>query len=161
MKVYRVTHGKYANDISGIGASLFPGRWNPKGVPLLYTGTSASIAMLEFLVNAELALLNNIKLLTIEIPDDSISTIHLNALPEYWNVFPFPNELQQVTSAWLQNKTNLATSIPSALLSMEKNMLINPQHPRFKEVKIVAVDNLDSINRFRTTKEKLTGLGNY
>ena len=37
MKLYRLTKAVYSNDLSGKGAEIAGGRWNSKGIALLYT----------------------------------------------------------------------------------------------------------------------------
>ena len=53
MIVYRITNSLYSNDITGTGAKLMGGRWNSKGVPLLYVSEHISLAVLEMLVNTK------------------------------------------------------------------------------------------------------------
>ena len=51
MVVWRITARKFADTaFNGVGASLFGGRWNPKGTPLVYCTGSASLAAWEFFV---------------------------------------------------------------------------------------------------------------
>ncbi|MDO1502618.1 RES family NAD+ phosphorylase [Winogradskyella maritima] len=44
MIVYRLGKEKYKNDLSGIGAEKFGGRWNSKGVRMVYTSQSRALA---------------------------------------------------------------------------------------------------------------------
>ena len=70
MIVYRFCHKKYARELSGIGAKLKGGRWNPPGIAVLYTSASISLALLEILANAySLDDLQMIQLMEIEIPN--------------------------------------------------------------------------------------------
>lgn len=50
MLLYRIAEEQFARDLSGAGARLYGGRWNPKGVPMLYTAESVALAALEVLV---------------------------------------------------------------------------------------------------------------
>ena len=51
LSVWRITTAAFARSaFSGEGARLYGGRWNPKGVPIVYTAASQSLAMLEMLV---------------------------------------------------------------------------------------------------------------
>ena len=57
MKTYRLSRGKYANDISGIGARLNGGRWNSRGKNALYCAENISLAKLEVAVHLDLDLI--------------------------------------------------------------------------------------------------------
>ena len=51
LSVWRITTAAFARSaFSGEGARLYGGRWNPKGVPIVYTAASQSLALLEMLV---------------------------------------------------------------------------------------------------------------
>ena len=52
MTSFRVARRKYA-DLSGEGARLFGGRFNPPGVPAVYTSQSIALAVLELLVHLD------------------------------------------------------------------------------------------------------------
>ena len=48
MRVYRICRAEHvATALTGIGAASYPGRWNSKGVHLVYTAGSHSLALLE------------------------------------------------------------------------------------------------------------------
>ena len=51
MHVFRISKKAHINDLSGIGAGLYGGRWNPKGINLVYTSSSIALASLEYLVH--------------------------------------------------------------------------------------------------------------
>ena len=54
LTVWRLVTARFADRaFSGEGARLYGGRWNRKGVPLVYTAGSQSLAMLEMLVQDE------------------------------------------------------------------------------------------------------------
>ena len=46
MKVYRISKCEYIEDLEGTGAARYPGRWNSKGVYILYTAATPSLALL-------------------------------------------------------------------------------------------------------------------
>lgn len=51
MKVYRIAKKDFVGDLTGEGARLFGGRWNKKGMRVLYTSKSRSLATVEYLVH--------------------------------------------------------------------------------------------------------------
>lgn len=90
MKVFRLCKAKYNGDLSGKGAELFGGRWNNKGVALLYTSDSVSLCTLEVVVHSEQGdVPRNYVLHTFEIPDDlPILEVAIENLPPDWRSFP-------------------------------------------------------------------------
>ena len=50
LTLYRLARAKYAN-LSGVGAALYPGRWNLPGQQAIYTSTEKSAAILESLAH--------------------------------------------------------------------------------------------------------------
>ena len=71
MIVFRITHQRYAADLSGHGAELYGGRWNSVGTPLLYTSTQRSLCILEHLVHLpQNTVLEGFMLLSIEFSDE-------------------------------------------------------------------------------------------
>ena len=56
MIVYRLSREKYARDLSGEGARKAGGRWNSRGIPLVYTSQSISLCALEVAVHLPLGM---------------------------------------------------------------------------------------------------------
>lgn len=138
MYVYRISGANHANDLTGTGARLAGGRWNRRGIPVLYTSSSRALATLEVLVHIPVAYIpKEYRLLTIQIPEDSITSIPLNDLPDNWDsLTPLP-ELTFYSENWIQENRYLCLKVPSAIVQGEYNFLINPLHSRFNQVMIV------------------------
>jgi RES domain-containing protein len=78
--------GSRADDLSGSGAALAGGRWNPRGVPALYTCCHASTAVLEARVHdSGLLPVANCYLVTLEVPDSAAWRAYVPDLPDDWN----------------------------------------------------------------------------
>ena len=82
MLAYRLASHRFANDLTGTGAAIHGGRWNRKGVPVLYCSESKEIALLEWLVNATADIVPKLKLVTLQFPDESIWKLPKSKLPE-------------------------------------------------------------------------------
>ena len=137
MIVYRITKSKHAVDISGIGASLYPGRWNKKGSPVLYTGVNQEIALLENIVHIPPLISPALDILYLEIPDDSILVMDIKDLPKSWAQFPAPTILSEMGQKWIENGRTLALQVPSSIIPSSANIILNCRHARYSEVKIL------------------------
>jgi RES domain-containing protein len=137
MIVYRITKSKRASDISGFGASIHPGRWNKKGTPVLYTGINKEIALLENIVHIPPMISPKLDILTIEIPDDSISKIEKNELPRNWAQFPAPTVLSEIGQKWIDEQETIALMVPSSIIHTSFNILLNCNHLRYNEIRIL------------------------
>lgn len=135
--------------MSGIGARLYGGRWNCKGIGLIYTSESRALALVEFLVNVPFSMLpSKLCIATVEI-DDQIRPIEIPLvdLPKNWRKFPAPLELVEKGSKWAVSNESLALRVPSAVVPHEFNILLNPSHPDMKHVAIPTVEGLEMDQR--------------
>jgi RES domain-containing protein len=137
MKVYRISREKYIRDLSGEGARRFGGRWNKRGVPVIYTSSQESLAALEVLANTPLSSLpDDLYLITLILPESiKIMQIKSPDLPKGWNRYPPPNYLREAGSEWLISRNSLAMRIPSALINSEFNILLNPIQKEMSQIK--------------------------
>lgn len=142
MIIYRLTTGKFANDVSGTGAKINGGRWNPIGFAGLYTSQYISLAILEILVRAtKFTSPDSYTLTSFEIPDNGIYRIQLGKLKKEWK-----SDLrytQGIGEDFLSENKSLCLQIPSAIVPMESNFLLNPLHSDFKKVKIINSELLE------------------
>lgn len=145
MKVYRITRAAYSNDLSGLGAKMYGGRWNEKGVAVVYICEHKSLSILELLVHTPKQFKPpKYVILTIEIPDkifSSIKNYEAGELPKDWDK-PLANKR---TKAWGTEKIRvhqvLGFSVPSVILKSEKNIVLNPNYKAFKHIKIIGQEN--------------------
>lgn len=140
MLVYRICRAKYARDLSGSGAEKAGGRWNSKGIPMLYASGSIALATTELAVHLPLGQLpSDFELISIEIPDEEIKSIDLKNLPTDWQNFPHSASTQALGDAFAIKSKHLVLRVPSAVIPQEFNYLISPRHPKFKALRITAV----------------------
>ena len=71
--------------MSGIGAKLYGGRWNPKGVPLIYTSATPELAHSEFMIHIKNLPPPSTNLVTIKIPEKEI--LEATELPKAWRSY--------------------------------------------------------------------------
>lgn len=142
-RVYRIALAKHARDLSGKGARLTGGRWNAKDTAVIYTSESRSLAAMEYLVHVSLAdIPPGIKIASIGIPETIIpKQLDPDDLPKEWRKSPAPFSLGDIGTRWVSSMESLLLRVPSAVISHEFNILINPAHPEMKSVKIVEVES--------------------
>lgn len=134
---YRIVQVEWAaSAMTGEGARLFGGRWNPPGVPAVYLADSRALAALEIIVNApcEVSALAW-RILEVEVPDDSIEAVEANALPGDWQALPSSPGARRHGGRWLQSGA-LAFKLPSAVIPEEFTLLLNPLHPDFTKLRV-------------------------
>ena len=138
MIVYRIAKAVYAHDLSGTGARVHGGRWNKKGIPIVYTASSPALATVEFLVHVDPILRpSNLRLVSIEVPDSaSASAIDDASLPEDWATYPAPAKLADIGTSWAETQQTLILRVPSAVVFGDENILLNPMHPEFSAVRV-------------------------
>ena len=141
MIVFRITGEKHANDISGLGAAIYGGRWKKKGTPVLYTGENKEIALLETIVLIPPMLIPDLVILIIEIPDDSTKEIELTQLPKNWVNYPAPTILSEIAENWVQKEETIALKVPSCIIHSSHNFILNCNHPDYKRIKILDQQN--------------------
>lgn len=137
MKLFRIAKAQHIEDLTGEGARINGARWNEKGVPLIYTSESLSLAAWEFLVHvAPLFLVPPLMHRSFIVPDDlKVTGVRTTSLPEGWDALPFQEETVQIGSEWARSGKTLLLRVPSVMVPGEYNVLINPRHPDFDKVK--------------------------
>lgn len=110
------------------GARLYPGRWNTPACPILYTSEHYSTAMLEKLVHAGSVLPPNQHYIRITIPNGTSYEIFQTAAHPGWD-----GKDESLCKAfglqWYRERRSAILLVPSIPARVERNILINPQHP--------------------------------
>jgi len=122
---------------SGEGARLYGGRWNSRGIPVVYVSSTASLAVLEMLVHlGSEALLNTYSLWHVQFDESLVRKLDPVELREDWRSSPPPFEVQNIGDLWAKKRTSVILQVPSVIVPQESNYLINPRHPDFAQVRI-------------------------
>ncbi|MGH7154862.1 MAG: RES family NAD+ phosphorylase [Acetobacteraceae bacterium] len=122
-----------ADDLTGKGAQRTGGRWNQKGVPLVYASETRALACLETIVHLNAGGLPlNRYLVAVTIPDD----VWVNArresasnLPVGWDAEPAGHASIRFGTDWIRSGSSAVIVVPSVIIPEEPNILINAQHP--------------------------------
>jgi RES domain-containing protein len=136
---YRIVQEHWAaRALDGEGARLYGGRWNSPGSAAVYLAESRALAALEILVHAQReALRLNWIVIELEIEDSLIDRVPISKLPDNWRLQPTSHQAQAFGSRWLRDVRNLALMLPSVIIPEEFSILLNPLHPKMREMKPV------------------------
>jgi len=138
IKAYRILKRKFVRAaFSGEGARRYGGRWNSPGVPVVYTSSVISLAILEW--RCHLTQWPAPAVVLIEIEFDVSLVWSPQKLPPNWRRFPSPRENATVGDNWVRSGKSVVLRLPSALVPKdheEYNYVLNPAHPDFTLIKI-------------------------
>jgi RES domain-containing protein len=138
MRVWRISRQPHAASLTGTGGLYVSGRWHHRGRPIVYTSATPSLAALEVLVHVDPGLAPaDLRLIEIAVPDGvAIETCDPTRLEANWQTFPPPVTLQDFGSQWLADLRTPVLSVPSAVLAVERNYIINPAHPEARRIRL-------------------------
>jgi RES domain-containing protein len=125
--------------LGGRGGLLASARWHTLGRPIIYLAESPAGALTEVLVHLELApdeLPRGYKLLKIDVPDDLVvARLAATKLPKRWK-----DELtitRTIGDKWLASRKTALLRVPSVIVPETFNVLLNPEHPAARRIKIL------------------------
>jgi RES domain-containing protein len=130
--VYRLVRADRADDVlSGEGARLYGGRWNPPGRAVVYASESRALAVLETFVHLTLeARTMRFFLYAITLPNRPRLQRQTAARQ--------PRTLaasQSIGRAWIETGAAVALVVPSVIVPQEANYVLNAKHPQFAQIK--------------------------
>jgi len=133
LSAFRIVKAKRsAEAFTGEGARRSGGRWNSPGTRVVYAAGAASLAAIEMLVHLDsAALLSSYVYFEVQFDEASASRLEVDSLPANWRSNPAPSRLQSIGYEWAASVESVVLRVPSAVLPIESNYLINPLHPDF------------------------------
>ncbi|MBX6364605.1 MAG: RES family NAD+ phosphorylase [Gemmatimonadetes bacterium] len=139
MRLYRIASAPYAR-LDGEGARLYGGRWNSRGVAVVYASTTLSLAALEYLVHTDIDNVpGDLVALTIDVPDEApVEEVALEELPDGWRTGVDHPACIARGDDWIRRGSALLLRVPSAVIPIEFNGLLNPVHPAAAALTVVS-----------------------
>jgi RES domain-containing protein len=149
MRIWRICRLPYAA-FTGEGARRFGGRWNSRGVPMVYASTSLALAAIELFVHLEPGQApGDLVFFSAELPEgEPARTLQpADLLPDWWTDKNLA-ATRELGDAWIQiqpriqprtqptARSSLAMLVPSVPIRAEWNVLLNPLHPCIGELGI-------------------------
>jgi RES domain-containing protein len=122
---------------TGEGARRYGGRWNSKGVAVVYVAQSQSLAALEMLAHLDSAdLLRYYVAIPVSFDSRLVTEVGVSSLPKNWKNYPAPRSLRAIGDAWVSSGKSAVLRVPSVLVPSESNFLVNPRHSEYENLVI-------------------------
>jgi RES domain-containing protein len=142
MRVWRICIERYADTaFSGEGARITSGRWNSEGVPVAYASEHLSLAALELFIHIDgedeprdLVAVEAELAIDPKVAEEQKRNI-LKRLGPNWRYDL--NSTRRLGDTWFTAQQSLVMLVPSVVIEVEWNLLINSRHAEFARMKIV------------------------
>ena len=134
---WRLTKTRFlASAWDGEGARRAGGRWNSAGTAMVYTSATLSLALAETLVHVPGGILPAYSAIPIDFDQSLISMVELSELPSDWASHPPPVSTQAIGDAWVASSRTAILKVPSVVVPVEFNYVVNPGHHDFAQIRI-------------------------
>jgi RES domain-containing protein len=136
--LWRLTRHAYAESaFTGEGARRYGGRFNSRGVPVVYAAESLALALVETLVGlTDYSDLHRYVFFRVEIDSGEVERLPEARLPEGWDARPPTHTSQEIGGRWAEEERSLALRVPSVVVPYSFNYLLNPRHAAFDTLPI-------------------------
>jgi len=125
--------------LDGSGGLRASGRWHTRGRRIVYCAPNPATALLEILVHAEIDVDDipvSLRYLEIDVPDSiSVETLNVETLPGNWR--SNPEATRGAGDEWLHSGRTALLRVPSVIVPVTWNVLVNPQHPDSPQIRII------------------------
>lgn len=144
VRSWRIVKKRYAaSAFDGEGGREHGGRWNSAGRPAVYTAGHVSLAILEIVVHVDMRLASRYTVIPVAFDGSLIETLPVSRLPVGWRTYPAPSAVVALGDDWLRSGRTPVLKVPSAVVPSEPNYILNPIHPRFRDIRIGAPEELE------------------
>ncbi len=139
--IWRIDKTRYAEAaFRGHGSLHTGGRWHRKGTQVAYASDHPGVAALEKLIwleSYEKARRSDYVLIPLRLDAEKhLEVLRRDALPPDWDAFPHPASTRETGTQWFEEKRSAVLAVPSVVLPMGKNYLINPFHADFHVLEV-------------------------
>ena len=134
LTAYRLALRQHAGRaFGGEGARRAGGRWNPRGVPVVYVSATLSLAALEFLVHLGGPQdAPDLVFFQVEFEERLVGEVRL---PKQWRKLKL-GDTRALGRDWWEEAVTPVLRVPSFVVPSESNFVLNPSHPDFRKIKI-------------------------
>jgi RES domain-containing protein len=138
IRVWRLSSAAYVDRIlSGGGAYRHGGRWNSPGRAVVYMSECLSLCALEILAHmVKLHMIQGGKCVWVDIPEAMVTPLSVDDLSEDWKAVPAPPGTKQIGDRWFDDRVSPVLKVPSTVIPIEHNFVLNPAHPNFRALHV-------------------------
>lgn len=161
MRLFRITQQRERSAaFDGVGASLYPGRWNERTRRVVYAAARIPLGILEILVQSSGAPLAGYVAYPLDVPDDMLETFDRSLLSPTWRTAHGRAECRVHGEAWRARGASAGLVVPSAVVPEaydfgDVNVVLNPLHAEFARVTIGTPVPLDINSRLQVLASPL------
>ena len=135
ISAWRLVKKKFRTSaFDGEGARRAGGRWNHQGNSVVYVSGSLALAALETFIHLGVAgrSISHVAI-QVQIPVSvAIESVADKSLPSNWRKEPPPDSTKSLGTKWILEARTAVLRVPSVIVPIEWNYLLNPMHPDFK-----------------------------
>ena len=144
-RIVREAHAEnMAQLLSGEGGRRSAGRWHERGMPVAYFSSSRALGWLETLAHLSAPVDAGPRgrvAATLEMPDDlshsglvrTITHEEIAVLDPDWTQ-PGNDMCRNIGAQWFEDGTHLGLTVPSAIIPLETNTILNCTHPAITDL---------------------------
>lgn len=141
LTIWRIEKQRHVSTaFRGYGSLEANGRWHRKGTQVAYASEHPGVAALEKLVwleSYDRAQRSDYVLIPIKLDTSKhLEVLDLSLLPPGWDGYPHLHITQEIGTRWFDERRTVTLEVPSAVIHIAKNYLINPFHPDFHELEV-------------------------
>ena len=109
----------------------------------MYCSASLALAALEYLVHVDAAdAPADLVALEIAVPDSlALQTQSLASLPALWRATSVPMSCRVIGDTWIAAGQSIGLVVPSVIIPVEQNLLLNPAHPAMARVAVMSAES--------------------
>jgi RES domain-containing protein len=125
-RAYRIADRRHTI-FDGEGAATFGGRWNSPGRCVIYAAETYAGAMLEVLANSNIGRVPKYHAWIEVVIDGDVSVEEVDQRPSRF-----------FGDKWYDEKRSTVLIVPSTVVLVERNIVINQEHPGFRKLRATA-----------------------
>lgn len=139
MRAWRF-HRSVHHPLDATGSQTYGGRWNPKGIPVVYASPSFAGGLLELIAHMSVPRRppRDHVASMLEVPEAGGVAILEPPYPPGWDHPSDYRTARKLADTWLRSDKDLCLEVPSVPgAPIERNLVLNARHERFGEVQVI------------------------